>query len=509
VIGKTLWKYKITEFLGSGGSAKVWKAYDERTKREVAIKVLPEDFDAMLLARFKQETKTISQLDHPNIIKIHDIGTDGKINYYVMDYVKGKTLKEHIHERYELEKGSISSQEVTKVSRELAGALDYIHQRRVYHRDIKPGNILITEDGRSILMDFGIAKAKDDKTLTAAGTLMGTPLYMSPEQLQAQEVDHRSDIYQLGIVMYKMATGKVPFEGENSYSAAARRLTEKIPLPSRYNPTISPALERIILKCTLKDKSQRYQTSAQLGEDLQAVLENRDVTVEVKGRGDATIMPAAAPAEVPKPAEAAARAVPALPLKLSLVVNALLLIGLLGMFVGGSKKPVSLSPRKVEANVGTATIAFKTGQPVRTELTWGRGEDLTRVAVVSAEPETEHRVTLEGLDPGEDYAFSVRLIVDGKQLAQVKPEKFKTRSREEIEAVRGRKTLVDEEVALLLDALKAGDYKVRLQAAQALGEAGPDTAIDPLVKLLRDKNNEVREASHAAIGRIVKRVTTP
>jgi eukaryotic-like serine/threonine-protein kinase len=180
MIGKTLWKYKITEFLGSGGSAKVWKAYDERTKREVAIKVLPEDFDSMLLTRFKHETRTISQLDHPHIIKIHDIGTEGKTNYYVMEYVKGKTLKELVHERWELEGGSIRSEEVTRLGREMASALDYIHQRRIYHRDIKPGNILITDDGRSILMDFGIAKAKDDASLTAAGTLMGTPLYMSP-----------------------------------------------------------------------------------------------------------------------------------------------------------------------------------------------------------------------------------------------------------------------------------------------------------------------------------------
>lgn len=503
MIGKNIWKYKITEFLGSGGSAKVWKGYDERSKREVAIKVLPEDFEPALLARFKHETRTISQLDHPNIIKIHDIGTEGKTNYYVMDYVKGRTLKEMIHERYEVEKGSLSSEEVLRISHKLALALDYIHQRRIYHRDIKPGNVLVTDAGEVILMDFGIAKAKDDTTLTTAGTLMGTPLYMSPEQLQAQEVDHRSDLYQLGIVMYKMATGKVPFEGENSYSAAARRLTEKIPLPSRYNPTISPSLERVILKSTLKDKNARYQAAQAMADDLLAILENREATIEVKLPGTATVaVPTQAAAQ---PAAAAADAkVGGLPLKLSLAGNALLVVGLIGLSIGPSRTKVIATKPQVEAAIATATVAFKTSEPVRTELAWGPETELTHLAVVSGEPMKEHRVTIEGLEPGKPYSYALRFLVDGR-LQELKPATFSTRPKEELDALKGRKSLEKEEVDLLLNALKSGDYKIRLQAAQALGEATPDGVFDALVKLLRDQNNEVREAAHAALGRIVKR----
>ena len=159
---------------------------------------------------------------------------------------------------------------------------------------------------------------------------------------------------------------------------------------------------------------------------------------------------------------------------------------------------------KIEAGLATATLAFKTTEPFRTELAWGTGEDVSHLASISAEPGTEHRVTLDGLEPGHDYTFVVRYIVDGR-LVSNKHETFKTKPREELDALNGRKSLVKEEVDLLLDALRSSDYRVRLQAAQAIGEAAPDATFDALVKLMRDQNNEVREAAHVALGRFVKR----
>ncbi|MBI4863892.1 MAG: protein kinase [Candidatus Riflebacteria bacterium] len=509
MIGKTIWKYRITEFLGAGGSAKVWKAYDERTKKEVAIKVLPEDFDQNLLARFRHETRAISQLDHPNVIKIYDIGTEGKINYYVMEYLRGKTLKELIHERYEIEKSSVNAEESVQISLDVARALEYIHSRRIYHRDIKPGNIYVTEEGVSILMDFGIAKVVDETTLTAVGTLMGTPLYMSPEQLQAHEVDQRSDIYQMGIVMYKMTTGKVPFEGDNSYSAAARRLTERIPVPSRYNPTISPQLEKIILKCTQRDKKDRYQSSTQLVADLTAVSESRDVTVELKPRGlDGKEPKATSEATGQAGSEESGRTRRSHLFRASLAVNALLLVSLLGLLFGSRSRPLELilSGRKVETTFSTATIAFRTNVPVPSEVAYGHGEELSQLKLVSAEPTTDHRVVVDGLNPAMEYGFALRFIVD-RRLVTYKPERFKTKEREELDRLTTRPLpdMPPEEVALLVDALKAGDYQVRLQAVHALGDVGTVKIYDKLIPLLHDKNNEVREAAAKLLAKLARR----
>jgi len=514
MIGKTLWKYKITEFLGSGGSAKVWKGYDERTKREVAIKVLPEDFDPSLLTRLRNETRAISQIDHPNVIKILDIGTEAKLNYYVMEYVKGRTLKELIHERYEIEKSSLTHQEVVGISMDIARALEHIHGRRIYHRDIKPGNILVTDAGRSILMDFGLVKLHDETTVSTAGSIVGTPLYMSPEQLQGQEVDHRSDIYQLGIVMYKMATGKVPFEGDNSYSAAARRLTEKIPVPSRYNPRVSPQIERIILKCTQRDRGQRYATTAELTCDLQAALDNREVTVELKPQAPGETSLEAKSAAGSESAKTGSNKGPSidrfsnLKIKVSLAANVLFALGLLGMWMGpGTKKTeLSLSPRKVNVGVAQAMITFGTNIPVRSEVAYGAGDDLSQLRLISAEPTTDHRVTLHGLDPATEYRYVLRFILDGKRLVTYRIEAFKTNGREEHLAGQPSSPSSMEPVTSLIEELRAGDYKVRLSAVRKLDRIGSVRAYEPLIPLLKDRNNEVREAACQALGRLVKKI---
>ena len=278
--GSRLGPYEIMAPIGAGGMGEVWKAQDTRLGRTVAIKVLPAHLsaNAEVRARFEREARAISQLSHPNICSLHDIGRQEDIDYLVMEYLEGETLAAR------LAKGPLPTTEVLRHGVEIANALDCAHRSGIVHRDLKPGNIMITKAGAK-LMDFGLARTiappssagalsespTASRPLTAKGTIVGTFQYMAPEQLEGKEADARTDLWALGCVLYEMATGKRAFEGTSQASLIAAILKEQPRSVSELQPLTPPALERMTKRCLEKDPDQRFQSAKDLAFDLESV----------------------------------------------------------------------------------------------------------------------------------------------------------------------------------------------------------------------------------------------
>ncbi|SES66217.1 serine/threonine protein kinase [Natronincola peptidivorans] len=266
MIGKTLGnRYEIVEKIGGGGMALVYKAKCTLLNRYVAVKILRAEFtnDKDIIDKFKKESQAAASLSHPNIVNLYDVGEENEIYYIVMEYVKGKTLKEVIKE-----KDILSLEEIIHYTKQIALALQHAHYNHVIHRDIKPHNILITEDSRAKVTDFGIALAATSSTITNMGSVIGSVHYFSPEQARGGYTDEKSDLYSLGIVMYEMATGKVPFEGDSPIAIALKHIQQEPVVPSELNPQISKGLEEIILTLIQKDQLSRYQNAQDLIEDV-------------------------------------------------------------------------------------------------------------------------------------------------------------------------------------------------------------------------------------------------
>lgn len=223
LIGRTLGRYKIVEKIGEGGMGAVYKALQPSLNRYVAIKVLRPNLAANVefVERFKREARSAGQLGHPNIIHINDEGQEGDLHYIVMAYVDGMSLSDKLRAE-----GALDLRETYAILAQVSAGLDYAHARHVIHRDVKPSNILLTKDGSAILTDFGIAKAATDTRITRTGIGVGTADYMSPEQCEGPDVDATSDIYSLGIVLYEMVTGRVPFQGENTLATMYQQVHE-------------------------------------------------------------------------------------------------------------------------------------------------------------------------------------------------------------------------------------------------------------------------------------------
>jgi len=279
MIGKILGKrYEILEKIGGGGMALVYKAKCRLLNRFVAVKILRPEFisDEEFINKFEKESQAAASLSHPNIVNIYDVGTDNEVHYIVMEYVDGKTLKKYIKE-----KGFLQNDEVIKISKQIALALQHAHNNHIVHRDIKPHNILITEDGRVKVTDFGIARAITSSTITNTGNVIGSVHYFSPEQARGGFVDEKSDIYSLGVTMFEMTTGRVPFSGNTPVTVALKHLKEEVVPPSMINPDVSKGLENIILKSMHKDKNRRYDNATQLYNDLEEALNNPDHSITI------------------------------------------------------------------------------------------------------------------------------------------------------------------------------------------------------------------------------------
>ena len=260
MIGRTLGPYQIVEELGRGGMAIVYKAFQPSLGRYVALKVLPEYFqhDPEFIARFQREARAAAQLNHPNIVVIYDVGEQAGIHYIAMEYLEGGSLRERIAS------GPLTAERAASVVEQVGSALDYAHRRGLVHRDVKPANILFTADDRPKVTDFGIARASDSTRLTRTGVLIGTPEYMSPEQAQGSQIDHRSDLYALGAILYEMLTGRVPFKADTPHATLYAVIYQPPPPPRQIRPDLSPAVEAVLLKGLAKRPEDRYQTGADL-----------------------------------------------------------------------------------------------------------------------------------------------------------------------------------------------------------------------------------------------------
>lgn len=274
MVGKVLGnRYEILEKIGSGGMATVYKAKCRVLNRYVAVKILKDEFanDAEFIKRFQIEAQSAASLSHPNIVSIFDVGNDNGMHYIVMELIEGKTLKEIINE-----KGRLPWRDAVKIAAQIASGLSQAHKNHIIHRDIKPHNIIITKDGVAKVTDFGIAKAVSNSTINAFGSTIGSVHYFSPEHARGGYTDEKSDIYSLGVVLYEMCTGKLPFDAETPVSVAIKHLQETPKEPIELNSEIPVGLNEIIMKAMQKEASSRYAKADDMYNDLMKLLKNPD-----------------------------------------------------------------------------------------------------------------------------------------------------------------------------------------------------------------------------------------
>lgn len=273
MIGKILGsRYELLEKVGTGGMAVVYKAKCHLLNRNVAVKVLRDEYvkDQEFLEKFRKEAQAAASLSHQNIVNIYDVGTDEELPYIVMEYVPGDTLKEHI-DNFD---GFMTNEMIADYSRQIANALEHAHGNQIIHRDIKPHNILVSKDGTLKVADFGIASAISETTTSYSSEAIGSVRYSSPEQARGRNVDERTDLYSLGVLMYEMATGKVPFEGDTAVEIALKHMKDDITAPSEINTMFHKGLESVVVRSLLKNVNQRYQNAKELIDDLTKIINN-------------------------------------------------------------------------------------------------------------------------------------------------------------------------------------------------------------------------------------------
>ena len=268
-------RYEVGRLLGAGGMAEVYEGHDQLLARRVAIKILLAQYahDPAFLERFRREAQAAASLSHPNIVSVFDTGSDGDTWFIVMELVAGNTLRDLIHLH-----GPVHPARAAEICSEVAGALAVAHARGLVHRDVKPGNVMLTTEGKVKVMDFGIARATAVPSITQTSAVVGTAQYIAPEQAQGMEADARSDLYSLGCCLYEMVTGQVPFSGPTPVAIAYRHIQEDPMPPRAVNPSVPGSLERVCLKAMAKRREDRYQTAAELQRDLERVRVGEPVT---------------------------------------------------------------------------------------------------------------------------------------------------------------------------------------------------------------------------------------
>ena len=264
-------RYEILEKVGTGGMADVYKSKDHTLNRYVAVKVLKQEFseNANFVSKFRVEAQAAAGLMHPNIVNVYDVGEEKGIYYIVMELVDGITLKNYIGK-----KGNLGYKEAVTIALQVSMGLEAAHRNHIIHRDIKPQNIIISREGKVKVTDFGIAKAATSDTITS--NVMGSVHYTSPEQARGGFSDEKSDVYSLGVTLYEMLTGEVPFDGESTVAIAIRHIQEPMPSPRKLNPDIPYSVDQIVLKCCEKSPDRRYQNMQELASDLKKSISDPD-----------------------------------------------------------------------------------------------------------------------------------------------------------------------------------------------------------------------------------------
>jgi serine/threonine protein kinase len=351
VIGTRLsGRYRIEDEIGFGGMSTVYRAFDETLERQVALKLMHSDIssDEAALKRFRREARTVAQLSHPHVVMVIDAGEDQGHPYIVFEHVRGETLKDRVRRE-----GPLPIAEAVAYAIEIGRALQAAHEQGLVHRDVKPQNVLIDEEGRAKVTDFGIALGLEAEGLTAAGRVIGTTDYVSPEQAMGQEVTGQSDVYSLGIVLFEMLTGAVPFKGESGVSVAMKHVREGIPDVQRRRPQVSAALAGVLERATAKELDNRYRSMANFVRDLEEVL-TYETARAGESTGEATAVLSALPGNVTRQQRRWRRLVPIVAYILiaaAVAVGAAVLIGSNDTSTKGSDQsglsPIGLSESAV------------------------------------------------------------------------------------------------------------------------------------------------------------------
>jgi serine/threonine protein kinase len=298
-------RYRIEGRLGAGGMAEVFRGFDTVLNRHVAIKILAPQYarDVSFVDRFRREAQAAARLNHPNVVAVYDSGSDDGTHFIVMEFVEGRTLADFLAKG-----GKLAPAKATEIAERIADALQAAHAQGVVHRDVKSANVMVTREGTVKVMDFGIARMAEGDNVTQTAAVLGTASYLSPEQAQGRPVDARSDIYSLGVVLYEMLTGGVPFVGDTAVAVAYKHVQETPPLPSGKNPEVPPALDAVVMRAMAKNPANRYQTAAEFREDLERVRRGEMVqatpllpagreATQVISRSQTQVMPAGAGAD--------------------------------------------------------------------------------------------------------------------------------------------------------------------------------------------------------------------
>ncbi len=367
IVGKQMGHYQVVSRIGRGGMGEVFLAHDTSLGRKVALKLLRSDFTRIeeRLRRFQQEARAASALNHPNILTIHEIGHDGSLHFMATEYVEGETLRQH------LSRARLTVGQTLDVAIQVASALAAAHQAGIIHRDIKPENIMLRTDGNVKVLDFGLAKLTDPKTIDTAaptlpqvetepGVIMGTVSYMSPEQARGLTVDTRTDIWSLGVMIYEMAAGRQPFEGETA-SDVMSLILQKEPLPLAYSwPEVPAELERIVRKALRKDKEERYQTIKDLLIDLRNLRKELELSAEMErsapptGRAMSSGQSAAATAHSASSAEYIVTEIKQHKRAAALILGTIIIVSAIGFYLLSRRRPATK-----EASLRNATFSLR------------------------------------------------------------------------------------------------------------------------------------------------------
>lgn len=343
--GKSLKDYDIIDQIGQGGMAVVYRAHQRTMNRDVAIKILApnvsqtEDF----IQRFEREVRTIAQLEHARILPVHDYGDADGVPYLVMRYLRGGTLRERITEQ-----GAMPPAEAGRILRQVAEGLSYAHSKSVIHRDVTSNNIMFDDNGDILLTDFGLARISQGNTaVSVSSSMLGTPRYVSPEQVMGEKVDHRADLYSLGIVLYEMLVGEAPFDGDNPMSVAVKHVNTPLPDPQEANPDLSPAVASVLIKACAKEPGDRFQDAMEMVEAYTRAVQH-GVAADVKA-----------------PAPAAPGEQPGFPMWLLGVLVAVVIVvgGLIAVQAVRSNRTADVVPTATEAVVFPGSQATETEQP--------------------------------------------------------------------------------------------------------------------------------------------------